>query len=405
MRAFAAILILGTALTPLAAAAQSPVEQGPKNAAFLEPAFPGQTRATQSTDRPQIEAEVVADDLPQLWAMEFLPDGRMLVNAKAGAMHVVGTDGRAGPAISGVPQVDARRQGGLLDLALSPDFAADSTVFIVYAEPRADGGNGTSVARARLVLDDAGGGALENVEVILRQTPSYRGTMHYGARLAFAPDGKLFVGVGERSDRPVRDQSQDLDSGLGKVFRINPDGSVPADNPFVGHASAQPEIWSYGHRNIQSAVMGADGNLWTVEHGPRGGDELNKPEAGLNYGWPVITYGINYGGSRVGGGISQMEGMEQPVYYWDPVIAPSGMAQYDGDLIPEWNGAFLIGGLVTGGVVILHMEDGLVAHEDRLSLGRRVRDVKVGPDGAVYVVTEQRGGPSTILRLTKAGAA
>ncbi|MEO1103985.1 MAG: PQQ-dependent sugar dehydrogenase [Pseudomonadota bacterium] len=405
MRTIATLLVLGTALAPLSAAAQATVEQGPANAPFLEPAFANQTRAPLPAASPEIRAETVASGLPQLWAMEFLPDGRMIVNAKDGAMHVVGTDGSVGPALAGVPQVDARRQGGLLDVAVSPDFETDNTVFITYAEPREGGGNATSVASARLAVDATGAGALEDLTVIYRQMPAYRGNAHFGSRIVFAPDGTMFVGMGDRSDRGIRGEAQDLGSGVGKVVRINTDGSVPQDNPFVGDASAQPEIWSYGHRNIQSAVLGADGTLWTVEHGPRGGDELNRTEAGLNYGWPVITYGIEYSGAEIGGGNTQADGMEQPVYYWDPVIAPSGMAQYTGDAIPEWDGALLIGGLRALGVVVLHLEDGRVVSEDRVPLGARVRDVKVGPDGAVYAVTERRGGESTILRLTKAGAA
>jgi len=407
MRTFFAILA-ATGLLASAALAQSrpPVEQGPKNAPNQEPAFPGQTRAPQSDNPPAIEVEEVAGGLPHLWSMEILPDGRFLVAAKAGEIYVVGKDGTTGAALAGVPEVDARGQGGLLDLALSPDFADDGLVFFSYAEPREGRQNGTTVARARLTLDGDGGGALENLEVIFRQMPSYAGTKHFGSRLVFAPDGTLFITTGERSDTPIRDQAQDTQSGLGKVFRINPDGSVPEDNPFVAEAPALPGIWSYGHRNLQSAVMTEAGELWTVEHGPRGGDELNKPEPGLNYGWPVITYGIAYNGTEVGNGITQKAGMEQPVYYWDPVIAPSGMAEYTGDAIPEWQGAFLVGGLVSRGLVILKHDGERVVTEDRVSLGARIRDVKAGPDGAIYAVTEQRGGGgSTILRLTKSGPA
>lgn len=381
-------------------AAGTPVETGPANAPDQQPAFAEQTRAPQPGEMPEVTFQPFAVDLPQLWAMEFLPDGRMLVTAKEGAMHVISAEGTAGPAITGVPEVDARGQGGLLDVALAPDFESSGRIFFSFAEPREDG-NGTSVASATLALD-GDGGALEDVTVIFRQMPSYDGDKHFGSRLVVGDD-VLYVTVGERSDREPRVQAQDLDSGLGKVFRIGFDGRPLDDNPFVGREDAQPEIWSYGHRNLQSAALDAGGRLWTVEHGPKGGDELNMPQAGLNYGWPTITYGIEYSGQEVGGGLTSMEVMEQPVYYWDPVIGPSGMALYQGEEFPEWNGTFLIGGLVTTGIVIVHLDGDRVAFEERVPLDQRIRDVKVGPDGAVYAVTEDRNaGASQILRLTRA---
>ncbi len=383
--------------------AGEPVETQAANAPDQEPAFPGQTRAPQPADMPEVAVETVAEDLPHLWAMEFLPDGRMLVTAKQGAMHIVTPEGEVGPAIENVPEVAAEGQGGLLDVTLAPDYAESGTIFFSFAEPR-DGGNGTSVARATLNTNDNGGGSLENVDVIFQQMPTYDGDKHFGSRLVFSPDGHLFVTVGERSDDPPRDQAQELDSGLGKIFRIDPEtGEAVADNPFVDQEGAQPEIWSYGHRNLQSAALDGEGQLWTVEHGPRGGDELNQPEAGLNYGWPVITYGLTYGGQPVEGGITSQEGMEQPVYYWDPVIGPSGMAFYQGDEFESWQGAFLIGGLVTTGLVVVHLDEAgeRVAFEERIPLDARIRDVRVGPDGAVYAVTEDRdAGASSILRLT-----
>ncbi|MEF2553190.1 PQQ-dependent sugar dehydrogenase [Aurantimonas sp. A2-1-M11] len=366
-----------------------------------QPAFEGQTRAPQPAEDVAVTTNVVADGLPRLWSMEFLPDGRMLVATKDGAMHIVGDDGEPGEPLAGVPEVDAAGQGGLLDIALAPDFAESNTIFFSFAEPRGGGENGTSVVRAQLSTDDAGSGALEDVTVIFQQTPAYAGDKHFGSRLAFAPNGELFVTVGERSDTPIRDQAQDPSSGLGKIFRIRQDGSPAEGSPFLDAADAQPEIWSYGHRNLQSAVVDDEGQLWTVEHGPKGGDELNRPEQGVNYGWPVITYGVAYSGAPVGEGITAQDGMEQPTYYWDPVIGPSGMAQYQGDEFPEWQGAFLVGGLVTQGLVVLRMEDGRVATEERVPLDARIRDVKVGPDGAIYAVTESRnGGGSTIVRLT-----
>lgn len=390
------------ALPALAQQAGTPVETQAPNAPDQQPAFTGQTRASQPAEPARIKTEVIADGLPHLWSMEFLPDGRMLVTAKQGAMHIIGTDGKAGPEIANVPAVLADGQGGLLDVALAPDFETSGRIFFSFSEQR-DDGNGTSVASARLVADEQGGGALEDVAVIFRQTPSYDGNKHFGSRLAFGPEGELYVTVGERSDAEPRVQAQDLQSGLGKIFRISQTGEALADNPFAGQDGVLPEIWSLGHRNLQSATVDAQGRLWTVEHGPKGGDELNLPQAGKNYGWPEVTYGIEYSGEKVGEGITQMANTEQPVYYWDPVIAPSGMAFYDADAIPEWKGAFLVGGLVSQGVVVLHMENDRVKHEERVDLDARIRDVKVGPDGAVYAVTEQRGGGnSTIIKLTKA---
>lgn len=380
------------------------VETQAPNAANQQPAFEGQTRAPQPVETPEVETTAVAEDLPQLWAMEFLPDGRMLVTTKAGDMHIVTAEGDAGEAISGVPEVDARGQGGLLDVALAPDYDTSGRIYFSFSEPR-DGGNGTSVASAVLTPDDANGGALDDVKVIFQQMPTYDGDKHFGSRLVFAPDGALFVTVGERSDVETRNQAQDIGSGLGKVFRIDAEGAALPDNPFVETEGALPEIWSLGHRNMQSAALDGEGRLWTVEHGPKGGDELNRPEAGVNYGWPEVTYGIDYNGAPIGDGITATEDTTQPVYYWDPVIAPSGMAYYDGAEFPEWDGAFLIGGLVTKGVVIVHLDGDRVASEERVPLDARIRDIKVGPDGAVYAVTENpNAGTSSILRLSKASS-
>lgn len=404
-------LIAGTMLctsavaVPLVAMAQTPkppAETKPANAPGQQPAFANQTRAPQPPQTPELKKQVVAEGLPHLWSMEFLPDGRMLVTAKQGQMHIISKDGKAGPTLSGVPKVMSSGQGGLLDVALAPDYQTSGKIFFSFSEERQDG-NGTSVASAKLVPDDKGGGKLENVQVIFRQMPSYDGDKHFGSRLAFAPNGDLYVTVGERSDKEPRVQAQELSSGLGKIFRITQEGKPVKENPFTQQRDARPEIWSLGHRNLQSATMDDKGRLWTVEHGPRGGDELNRPEAGKNYGWPEVTYGVEYSGAPVGQGVTRMAKTEQPVYYWDPVIAPSGMAFYSGDAIPEWKGAFLVGGLVSQGIVVLHMEDDRVKYEERVPLGARIRDVKLGPDGAVYAVTEQRGGgTSSIVKLTKA---
>ncbi len=395
--------LFSTALLATPALAQGqPVETVPPNAPDQTPAFEGQTRAPQPAEAVAVDQAIVAEGLPHLWAMEFLPDGRMLVSAKAGALHIITPEGVASEAITGLPEVDSSGQGGLLDVALAHDFESSGRIYVSFAEPR-EGGNGTSVAAARLVLDEAGGARLEDVEVIFRQEPTYDGALHFGSRIVPTRDGNLYVTVGERSDEPIRDQAQDLQSGLGKIFRITPDGEAVGDNPYAGGDEALPEIWSLGHRNVQSATLDGEGRLWTVEHGAMGGDELNRPEAGLNYGWPEVTYGIAYSGDPIGGGVTQSAETEQPAYYWDPVIAPSGMAYYTGDEFPEWEGAFLVGGLVSQGVVVLHMDGDSVVQEERVDLGARVRDVRVGPEGAVYAVTEDGdSGTSSIVRITRA---
>ncbi len=360
-----------------------------------KPLLPNQTRAPEPAQKTAFEVAPVAKGLDSPWAMEFLPDGRMIVTEKAGKIRIVGKDGALGPAVTGVPKVDARGQGGLLDIALSPSFASDRLVYISYSEPR-EKGNGTTVAKAKLV-ESENKARLEDLKIVFRQTPSYEGDKHFGSRLVFAPDGNLFVTVGERSDKVTRVQAQDLSSGLGKVFRITADGSAPKDNPFIGAEKARPEIWSYGHRNVQGATLDGQGRLWTIEHGPRGGDELNRPRPGVNYGWPIVSYGIEYTGEKIGDGITQAGGTAQPVYYWDPVIAPSSLAYYDKDAFPTWKGDFIIGGLVSGGLVILKLDGDKVLTEERVPLEHRVRDVKIGQDGAVYVVTEDDG---EILKLT-----
>jgi len=396
------VVALATVLAIPALAQTQPVETRPPNASHQQAQSPDQTRAPQPAKLPQIQRQVIAADLPQLWSLEFLPGGRMLVTLKEGAMRIIDGDGKVGPDITGVPEVFVSGQGGLLDVALAPDFEASNRIFFSYSEPR-EGGNGTSLASARLVINNDGGGSLEDVSVIFRQTPTYDGDKHFGSRLVFGAKGELFVTVGERSDAAVRVQAQDTSSGLGKVFRVDQKGAALPDNPFVKQAGALPEIWSLGHRNMQSAALDGQGRLWTVEHGPKGGDELNRPEAGRNYGWPEVTYGIDYSGDPIGEGITANAETQQPIYYWDPVIAPSGMAFYGGDAIPEWRGAFLIGGLVAQAVVVLHLSDDHVVSEERVPIGARVRDVKVAPDGAVYVVTENRSGSSQILRLTSGG--
>lgn len=395
----AAMLMLSAALVQSAQAqgARPPAETQAANAPDQKPAFAGQTRAPQPERTTPVSVTPVAQGLKGVWAFEFLPGGRLLVTEKEGRMRLVAPDGGAGVEVTGVPKVDARGQGGLLGVALSPAFASDRTVYVSFSEPR-QGGNGTSVARARLV-EEGGRARLDDLAVIFRQTPTYDGDKHYGSRLVFSGDGTLYVTVGERSDMQTRGQAQDLSSGLGKVFRIKADGQAPSDNPFVGKEKVIPQIWSYGHRNIQSAALDGQGRLWTVEHGPRGGDELNRPEPGRNYGWPEVTYGIEYSGAKVGRGLTQRAGTEQPVYYWDPVIGPSGMARYDGALFDTWRDAMLVGGLVSKGLVVLKLDGDKVVSEERVPLDARIRDVKVAPDGAVYVATDSRSD-ARILRIT-----
>ena len=326
------------------------------------------------------EIETVARGLEHPWGIEFLPDGRMLVTERPGRLRVVSADGKLSEPLAGVPDVLARSQGGLLDVTLSPTFAQDRLVYLSFSEPGTEGGRaGTAVARGRL-----GERGLEDTKVIWRQEPKVQSGQHWGSRIVFRGDGTMFVTLGDRFNQ--RRRAQDLTSTIGKVVRIRPDGSIPEDNPFRGREGALPEIWSIGHRNIQAAAIepGSD-RLWTVEHGARGGDELNHPEAGKNYGWPIITYGVDYSGAKIGEGIAK-EGMEQPVYYWDPVIAPSGMAFYTGDAYPGWKGSVFIGSLTPGQLVRLTLRNGKVQGEERYldDLGERIRDIAQGPDGLLY---------------------
>jgi aldose sugar dehydrogenase len=344
-----------------------------------------------------VAVEPIAQGLDHPWSLAFLPDGRMLITERPGRLRIASSDGRVSEPLAGVPRVYASGQGGLLDVALSPAFEKDRLVYLSFAEP-GEGGAGTSVARGRL-----GDRGLENTQVIWRQQPKVSGSNHFGSRIVFRRDGTLFVTLGDRFN--YADSAQDLSTTIGKIVRINPDGSAPKDNPFFGRAGARPEIWSYGHRNVQAAALHPEsGQLWTVEHGARGGDELNHPEAGKNYGWPVISYGRHYSFLPIGEGTAK-EGMEQPVYYWDPVIAPSGMVFYTGDLFAAWKGNILVGSLTPGGLVRLVMKGGKVAQEERYlgDLGARIRDVRQARDGSLYLLTDAREG--RILRITPANNA
>ncbi|WP_431855692.1 PQQ-dependent sugar dehydrogenase [Azospirillum sp.] len=360
----------------------------------------GATDRTIRTEKATLRVTTVAGGLEHPWGMAFLPGGGMLVTERPGRLRLVSAAGAVSEPIAGVPKVDARGQGGLLDVALDPDFGRNRLVYLSFSEP-GEGGNSTAVARGTL-SDDAR--SLRDVKVIFSQKPKVQSRLHFGSRLVFDRAGNLFVTLGERSEPQFRTRAQDLDSHFGKVVRIRPDGSVPKDNPFVGKAGALPEIWSYGHRNMQGAALNpATGALWTSEHGPRGGDEINVPQPGKNYGWPVVSYGVNYDGTPVGTGQQKAPGMEDPIYQWTPVIAASGMAFYTADAVPGWKGNLFNGGLVCRCVVRLELDGTRVTHEERLlgELGQRIRDVRQGPDGALYLLTDESRGE--LLRVAPAG--
>lgn len=347
-----------------------------------------------------LHATVLAEGLDHPWALAFLPDGRFLVTERSGSLLVVQSGVKSG-AVEGVPNVAARGQGGLLDVALAPDFATSGRIYLTYAETAEDAGlqrgSGTAVMSARLVLGNDGG-RLEDQKVIFRMNNFDNSTRHFGSRIAIAPDGNLFVTLGERGSM---DRAQDPMDLAGGIVRIAPDGSVPEDNPKPeGWA---PEFWSIGHRNPQGAtIRPGDGALFTVEHGARGGDEVNMPTAGDNFGWPIITYGVDYSGVTIGEG-TEKEGLEQPIYYWDPSISPSGLDFYHGELMPDWNGDLLVGGLSGHVLVRLDMEGDMVVGEERLFEGQlgRIRDVRVGGDGAVYLLTDEDNG--RLIRVAPEG--
>ena len=391
---------VGALAAGLVAVAQPPAETRDPNKAGYKPAFAGQTRAPALTTDTKFEVKEVAKGIVSPFSVEFLPGGKYIISERlAGQFRIVDKDGKLSPPIKdGVPPVVARGQAGLLDIALDPNFATNQMIYWSYSEPQADGTNNTAVAKAKLV--DGAQPKLENVQVIYHQRPSLNSALHYGSRLVFAKDETLFVTQGERSILPGRMQAQDLKSGLGKIVRINTDGSIPKDNPFVGNKDgALPEIWSYGHRNVQGAFLHpATGELWELEHGPQGGDEINIARKGKDYGWPTITYGVEYGAAntKIGEG-SQKAGMEQPLYYWDPVIAPGGLTYYNADLFPKWKGNVFASGLNSDFVARLTMDGEKVKGEERLKFSdkkERYRDINVGPDGALYVLTD---GPEARL--------
>ena len=354
---------------------------------------------TIDTEAGKIRVETLASGLDHPWGMAFLPDGRMLVTERAGDLRLLTPDGTLSGPLAGVPEVWAKGQGGLLDVALDPAFAENSLVYLSYAEP-GDDGAGTAVARGRLT--DTG---LEDVKVIFRQTPKVSGGRHFGGRLEFAPDGTLFATLGDRGEDEL---AQDLSNHIGTIVRINPDGSVPEDNPFIGQKDAQPEIWSYGHRNVQgAAIHPGTGKLWETEFGPRGGDELNIAAPGVNYGWPVVSWGSQYSGAKIPDPPTRPE-FAPAVRQWTPVISPSGTAFYTGEpvpgwtaaTIPAWTGSLLISGLSSQGIVRLSLDGETVTAEERIPLDARIRNVAQGPDGSVYVLTDEGNGK--VLRLTPA---
>ncbi len=368
----------------------SPLETREANVPRQRPTFAGQTRACGTTSNVAFDVVVLSSDLDHPWAVEPLPGGDLLVTERPGRMRIVTAAGNVGLPIAGVPDVVALAQGGLLDVALSPTFATDRTIYWSYSEPR-EGGNATSVARGVLSADR---GRVDDVRVIFRAMPTYDGRLHFGSRLAFGPDGMLYITLGERSVRAVRPQAQQMNSHMGKTIRIRPDGSVPPDNPFAGRGDARPEIWSVGHRNVQASAFDPQGRLWVVDHGPKGGDELNLIEKGKNYGWPVVTFGEEYFGIAIWNSDTTREGFVDPVYYWDPVIAPSGAEFYTGNAFPEWRGSLFVGALRQKRLVRLTLENDRVTGEEHLlaDRGKRIRDVRQGPDGALYIVTDQDEG-------------
>jgi glucose/arabinose dehydrogenase len=383
------------ALAPaVALAQQAPADPRPANNPDQKPALAGQTDAPERKSNVAFDVVTVAEGLVHPWGMAFLPNGRMLVTERPGRLRVVTPDGgKLSEPVSGLPEVDARGQGGLLDVALDPAFATNNTIYWCYAEPREGGANNTAVARGTLV--DGAAPRIDKAQVIYHQAPSMSSRLHFGCRLVFGRDGTLFIAQGDRSITEGRMQAQNMDSLIGKIARINKDGTVPKDNPFVGKEGVRPEIWSIGHRNIQAATLNpTTGELWEIEHGTRGGDEINISRKGRDYGWPTIAYGIEYKGGAITGGIQAKEGMEQPLYYWDPVIAPSGMTFYTGDLFPAWKGSLFVGGLASTNLVRLDVKGDQVVGEERLlrDLKERIRDVRQGPDGALYLLTDSPTG-------------
>ncbi len=371
-----------------------PVETNSPNTNY-EPAFDGQTSISGVVTESDYTVSEFASGLASPWGMANLPDGRIIVTEKGGTLRIVSQSGTLSPAITGIPAVNSSGQGGLLDVAVDSDFDSNRMLYWTFSQ-NGSNGTATAVAKGSLSTDET---QILNPEVIYTALPEFNGTGHYGSRLEWDADGNLFVSTGERSSASIRGEAQSLDAALGKVLHITTNGDAVAGNPFVGQSGVLPEIFTYGHRNVQGlAIHPVTGELWEAELGPRGGDEVNIIAPGKNYGWPIISYGIEYSGSAIGQGITRQEGMEQPVYYWDPVVSPSGITFYSGNLIPEWKNNLFLAALSGQHIVRLVIEDNKVVGEERLLEGiSRFRDVLDGADGALYALTD--GSDGTIFRL------
>lgn len=375
-----------SATAPTDTTSYPPVETQKANTDY-KPAFAGQTRIAGAKTATPYEGKVIAEGLKSPWGITALPDGRFLITEKEGSLRIAAADGKLGEPIKGLPPVNASGQGGLLGLTLDPDFTSNRMVYWVFSD-NTPSGTLTAVGKGKLAADEK---SVEGAKVIYQATPAHKGNLHYGGRILFDKDGNLIFSTGERSDLVTRPLAQDLQAALGKILRITKDGQPAPGNPFAGQGNARPEIYSYGHRNPQGLALHPEtGDLWETEFGPRGGDELNRIVAGKNYGWPTITYGIEYKGDKVGEGIQQKEGLEQPVYYWDPVLSPSGIAFYTGQNIPEWKNNLFICGLSSTHIARIILKDNKVVGEERLLAGegQRFRDITQGKDGALYAITD-----------------
>ncbi len=364
-----------------------PVETQKSNTNY-KPAFEGQTRIGGVKTTTPYEVTIITDKLSNPWAVTSLPDGRLVITEKAGTLRIATTAGQISNPIKGFPEVDDREQGGLLDVAPAPDFEKSRILYFTFAE-KTPQGSLTAVGKGKLSADE---NQIENFQVIYRAIPYYDNSMHFGSRIVFDNNGNIFVSTGERSDMETRPKAQLLDNGYGKVIHITPNGEPVVGNPFINTQGALPEIYSYGHRNAQGlAIHPATQELWLSEMGPRGGDEINLIKPGKNYGWATITYGIEYSGQTIGDGITQKEGLEQPVYYWDPVLSPSGMTFYSSNIIPEWQNNLFIGGLSSKHIARIVLKNNRVIGEERLleNENQRFRDVGEGKDGALYAVTDE----------------
>ncbi|MEZ0451388.1 PQQ-dependent sugar dehydrogenase [Sphingobacterium thalpophilum] len=375
-----------SATAPTDTTSYPPVETQKANTDY-KPAFAGQTRIAGAKTATPYEGKVIAEGLKSPWGITALPDGRFLITEKEGSLRIAAADGKLGEPIKGLPPVNASGQGGLLGITLDPDFTSNRMVYWVFSD-NTPSGTLTAVGKGKLAADEK---SVEGAKVIYQATPAHKGNLHYGGRILFDKDGNLIFSTGERSDLVTRPLAQDLQAALGKILRITKDGQPAPGNPFAGQGNARPEIYSYGHRNPQGLALHPEtGDLWETEFGPRGGDELNRIVTGKNYGWPTITYGIEYKGDKVGEGIQQKEGLEQPVYYWDPVLSPSGIAFYTGQNIPEWKNNLFICGLSSTHIARIILKDNKVVGEERLLAGegQRFRDITQGKDGALYAITD-----------------